>query len=67
MGTGLLALYLAPELGPRIPPAAAMGVYPMILVPVFAVPLSLLLHLTALPRLVREMRVGHRLVPKAAH
>jgi hypothetical protein len=67
MGTGFLAPLLEPELGPRVPPAAAMGVYPMILVPVFAVPLSMLLHVIALPRVVREMRVGQRLLPKAAH
>ena len=45
MGTGFLAPYLAPELGGRVPPAAAMGVLPMILVPAFAVPISVLLHL----------------------
>jgi hypothetical protein len=55
MGTGFLAPVLVPELGPRVAPAAAMGVFPMILVPAFAVPVSALLHLLALRRLlVRE-------------
>ena len=51
MGSGLLAPFLAPELGPSVPPAAAMGVFPMILVPTFAVPVSVLLHLLALAQL----------------
>jgi hypothetical protein len=62
MGTGVLAPYLAPSLGARVPPAAAMGVYPLILVPTFAVPLSVLLHLLALGRLWREARHGPGLV-----
>lgn len=62
MGTGLLAPILAPELG-RVPPAAAMGVFPLILVPLFAVPVSVLLHLVALTRLRREVRLGSGLVP----
>ena len=66
MGTGLLAPFLAPELGTRVPPAAAMGVFPMILVPLFAVPVSLLLHLLALGRLLRRERLGARLVPRPA-
>ncbi|MFL5493413.1 MAG: hypothetical protein ACJ8DC_03410 [Gemmatimonadales bacterium] len=57
MGTGLLAAVLMPELGPRVPPAAAMGAFPMILVPLFAVPLSIILHVIALGRL----RLAHRL------
>ena len=48
MGTGWLAPLLAPHLGPRVPAAAAMGAFPMVLVPAFTVPLSLLLHLAAL-------------------
>ena len=66
MGTGLLAPLLAPELGTRVPPAAVMGVFPMILVPTFAVPVSVLLHLLALARVRREVQLGHRLVPKVA-
>jgi hypothetical protein len=54
MGTGVLAPLLAPELGARVPSAAAMGVFPMLLVPTFAVPLSVLLHLIALGRLRRD-------------
>ena len=56
MGTGFLAPLLAPELGTRVPPAAVMGVFPMILVPTFAVPVSVLLHLLALARVRREER-----------
>jgi hypothetical protein len=66
MGTGLLAPILAPELGPRVAPTPAMGVFPMVLVPTFAVPVSVLLHLIALGRLRREVRLGSDLVPKAA-
>ncbi len=65
MGTGWLAPLVAPELGPRVPPAAAMGSLPMILVPTFAVPMSFLLHLLALGALVREARLGPRLAPAA--
>lgn len=51
MGTGRLAPYLMPSLGSHVPPAAAMGAFPMILVPTFAVPLAIMLHLLALSRL----------------
>ena len=51
MGTGILAPILVPGLGPRVPPAAAMGVCPMILVPIYAVPLSVILHVIVLGRL----------------
>jgi hypothetical protein len=63
MATGLLAPLLAPELGPRVPAAAAMGVFPMILVPMFGVPVAVLLHVLALGRLLRERRPRARLVP----
>jgi hypothetical protein len=66
MGTGLLAPLFAPELGTRVPPAGAMGTFPMILVPTFAVPVSVLLHSLALGRLSREVRFGSRLAPTAA-
>jgi len=56
MGTGFLAPLLMPDLGPRVPPAPAMGVFPMILVPLFAVPVSVLLHLLALRGLRRELK-----------
>jgi hypothetical protein len=58
MGTGFLAPYLMPELGSRVAPAAAMGVFPLILVPTFAVPLSVILHVIALARL-RHARTGN--------
>jgi hypothetical protein len=53
MGTGLLAPLLAPELGARVPPVAAMGTFPMLVIPAFMVPLAVLLHLAVLWRLVR--------------
>lgn len=57
MGTGLLAPVLAPELGPRVAPAAAMGIFPLFVVPAFAVPVSVLLHLLALGRLRGDARL----------
>lgn len=63
MATGLLVPYLAPELGSRVPAAAALGVFPMILVPLFAVPVSVVLHGLALGRLLRQVRLGSPLVP----
>jgi hypothetical protein len=66
MGTGLLAPFLAPALGPRVPPVAVMGVFPMILVPAFAVPVSVLLHVLVLGRLLREVRLGSRPVRQTA-
>lgn len=56
MGTGFLAPVLAPQLGAHVPPAAAMGVFPLILVPTFAVPVSVMLHLLGLIRLAGEAR-----------
>jgi hypothetical protein len=53
MGTGILASLLNPELG-RVPAAAAMGIFPMLLVPTFVVPLSLILHVISLARLRRR-------------
>ena len=64
MGTGVLAPYLAPDLGSRVPAAAAMGVFPLILVPTFAVPLSVILHVLALRRLWQERRAEARLVAR---
>ena len=64
MGTGVLAPYLAPDLGARVPAAAAMGVFPLILVPTFAVPLSVILHVLALRRLWHERRAEARLVAR---
>lgn len=66
MGTGLLAPLLVPGLGPRVPPAAAMGVLPMLLVPAFAVPMSVLMHVFALRGLMRRPRVTPELVPGVA-
>jgi hypothetical protein len=66
MGTGLLAPLLVPELGPRVPPVPAMGVYPLVLVPAFAVPASALVHVLALSRLAREARPQPGLQPEEA-
>ena len=66
MGSGYLAPFLASDLGPRVAPAPAMGVFPLILVPTFAVPVSVLLHLIALGRLGRELKLGLGFVPKVA-
>jgi hypothetical protein len=65
MGTGYLAPLLAPHLGAHVPPAAAMGVFPLVLVPTFAVPLSIMLHLLGLIRLTGESRIGVQPIPKA--
>ena len=49
-----------------VPPAAAMGVFPMVLVPAFAVPISVMLHVFALGGVLREIRFPRGLVPKPA-
>lgn len=51
MGTGRLAPFLDPSLGARVPAAVPMGAFPLILVPAFAVPVSILLHVAALRKL----------------
>ena len=66
MGTGYLAPLLAPELGARVPPVAGMGVFPLVLIPTFLVPLSFILHLIAIGRLVAESRTTARLIPHPA-
>ena len=66
LGTGYLAPILVPSLGARVPPAAAMGVFPLILVPLFTVPVSALLHLLSLRKIRREAPLGGRLVPRPA-
>ena len=43
-----------------------MGVYPMILVPTFLVPMSVLLHGIALTRLLRGVKLRLGLSPRAA-
>jgi hypothetical protein len=65
MGTGYLAPLLTEAAG-RLPPAGAMGVFPLILVPTFAVPVSVVLHLLALTGLIRQIRLGSGLLPNAA-
>ena len=65
MGTGFLAPLLAPELG-RVGPAPAMGVFPLVVIPTFAVPLAIMLHVAGLGRLLGERRAGSRLVPRPA-
>jgi hypothetical protein len=63
MGTGYLAPLLAPHLGAHVPPAPAMGVFPLIMVPLFAVPVSIMLHLLGLIRLAGESRIGVQPIP----
>jgi hypothetical protein len=58
MGTGFLASLLAPDLGAQAGPVPVMGVFPMVVVPTFAVPVSVLLHLIALARLRRPGWLG---------
>lgn len=65
MGTGLLAALVVPELGSRVPAAAAMGVFPMFLVPAFTVPISVMLHVVALRGLLRHARWTASLAPAA--
>jgi hypothetical protein len=67
MGTGLLAPLLMPELGSRAHSAAAMGILPMIVVPTFAVPVSMILHVLSLARLRHEARTSARMSPAVAH
>src|ERR671928_27428 len=62
MGTGRLAPYLMPELGSRVPAAAAMGAFPLILIPTYLVPLSVMLHVMALARLRRAAPAGRQLL-----
>lgn len=65
MGTGYLAPLLAPELG-RVPPAGLMGTFPLTIVPLFAVPVSVLLHLLALAGLLRGAGLRAGLAARAA-
>ena len=65
MGTGYLAPFLAPALGPRVPAVGALGVFPLVMVPTFAVPVSVLLHLAALVKLVGAMRLARPAVPQS--
>jgi hypothetical protein len=40
-------------------PSEMIGAYPLVMIPVFAVPLSILLHVCSLTKLSREARLGH--------
>ena len=64
MGTGYLAPLLAPHLGAHVPPAAAMSVFPLVLVPTFAVPVSFMLHVLGLIQLAGESRIGVQPIPR---
>jgi hypothetical protein len=62
-GLGLLDLFVAVGMGsgllvPKLGSASAMGVFPLIMVPAFAVPVSVLLHLIALRRLRQDSTQG---------
>lgn len=54
MGTGLLPQFVLSGVHGPLPAAAAMGVFPMILVPALAVPVSVMLHGLALARLSKS-------------
>ena len=64
MGTGYLAPLLAPHLGAHVPPAAAMGVFPLVVIATFAVPMGIMLHVLGLIRLAGESRVGVQPIPR---
>jgi hypothetical protein len=51
MGTGILPQFIQAGVEGRVPSAAVMGVFPMLLVPAFLVPVSIMLHVIALVRL----------------
>jgi hypothetical protein len=57
MGTGLLPQFVLAGVEGRVPSAAALGVFPMTLVPALAVPVSIMLHVLALVRL-RSWKAG---------
>ena len=65
MGTGYLAPLLVPHLGAQVPPAAAMGVFPLVVVPTFAVPMGIMLHVLGLIRLAEASRVAVRPIARA--
>ena len=54
-----------PSLGSRVPAAAAMGVFPMFLIPAFIVPISITLHVLALRGVLRHMRWIATMAPAA--
>jgi hypothetical protein len=51
MGTDILPQFIQAGVEGRVPSAAVMGVFPMLLVPAFLVPVSIMLHVIALVRL----------------
>lgn len=65
-GTGVLAPYLVPGVSGRVPAAAAMGVFPLILIPTLVVPLSIILHVIVLARLRRAPHTSGRLITSPA-
>lgn len=55
LGTGKLVPLLAPTLG-TVSPVAAMTIFPLVLIPTFAVPLGFILHIYSIRRTLREAR-----------
>lgn len=51
MGTGVLPQFIQAGVDGRVPAAAVMGAFPMLLVPAFLVPVSIILHVLAMVRL----------------
>jgi hypothetical protein len=63
MGSGLLVPLLAPGQPPA--PAAAMQQFPLVVIPAFAVPVSILLHILALSGLRRRMQLRSGIIAPA--
>jgi hypothetical protein len=63
MGTGIATPFLVPGVTSRLPAAAAMGAFPMILVPAFAVPIAMMLHLVSLRGILTSDERAPDMVP----
>jgi hypothetical protein len=63
MGSGLLVPLLDPGQPPA--PAPAMQQFPLVVIPAFAVPMSILLHILALSGLRRRVQLGSGIVAPA--
>jgi hypothetical protein len=55
LGTGYLLVVLRP--GIEAPPTAAMTFFPLVLIPTFAVPLGIILHIYSIRRTLRSEAV----------
>jgi hypothetical protein len=57
MGTGLLLRVTRPDLG-TVDPASAMTLFPLVLIPTFAVPLGFILHIYSIWRTLLDRRTA---------